>query len=113
MNAIVHHILDEEDPYGIIARYKKLMPPGSYLLLTHFSNSSPEARGLEQVLRAAARSPGSSMAWTSSSPASSTCRTGTPTSRCRGRLTSPACCTSAPLRASRRTGMSEVATDAT
>ena len=50
MNAIIHHILDEEDPYGIVARYKKLMPSGSYLLLTHFSNSSPEARGLEQVL---------------------------------------------------------------
>jgi S-adenosyl methyltransferase len=41
---------DEEDPYGIVARYKKLMPSGSYLLPTHFSNSSPQARGLEQVL---------------------------------------------------------------
>jgi S-adenosyl methyltransferase len=41
---------DEEDPYGIVARYEKLMPSGSYLLLTHFSNPSPEARGLEQVL---------------------------------------------------------------
>jgi S-adenosyl methyltransferase len=50
MNAIIHHILDEEDPYDIVARYKKLMPSGSYLLLTHFSNSSPEARGLERVL---------------------------------------------------------------
>jgi hypothetical protein len=50
MNAIVHHILDEEDPYGIVARYKGTMPSCSYLLLTHFSNSSPEARGLEQVL---------------------------------------------------------------
>jgi hypothetical protein len=50
MNAIVHHILDEEDPYGIVARYQELMPSGSYLLLTHFSNSSPEARGLEEVL---------------------------------------------------------------
>ena len=50
MNAIIHHILDDEDPYGIVNRYKELMPSGSYLLLTHFSNSSPEARGLEQVL---------------------------------------------------------------
>jgi S-adenosyl methyltransferase len=50
MNAIIHHILDEEDPYDIVARYKKLMPSGSYLLLTHFSNSSPEARELERVL---------------------------------------------------------------
>lgn len=37
-------------------------------------------------------------------PASSTCPTGTPTSRCRDRLTSPACCNSVALRASRRTG---------
>jgi hypothetical protein len=50
LNAVVHHVLDEEDPYGIVDRYKQLMPPGSYLLLTHFSSSSPEARALEQVL---------------------------------------------------------------
>lgn len=50
MNAIVHHILDEEDPYDIVGRYKNMMPSGSYLLLTHFSNSSPEASGLESVL---------------------------------------------------------------
>jgi len=50
MAAIVHHILDEEDPYDIVARYTRLIPSGSYLLLTHFSNSSPEARGLEEVM---------------------------------------------------------------
>jgi len=50
MAAIVHHILDEEDPYDIVVRYMRLMPSGSYLLLTHFSNSSPEARGLEEVM---------------------------------------------------------------
>jgi len=50
MAAIVHHILDEEDPYDLVARYTSLLPSGSYLLLTHFSNSSPEARGLEEVL---------------------------------------------------------------
>jgi hypothetical protein len=50
MAAIVHHILDEEDPYDIVARYTRLLPSGSYLLLTHFSNSSPEARGLEEVM---------------------------------------------------------------
>jgi hypothetical protein len=50
MNAVIHHVLDEEDPAGIIARYKDLMAPGSFLLLTHFSNSSAEARALESVL---------------------------------------------------------------
>jgi len=50
LNAVIHHVLDEEDPYGILDRYKQLLPSGSYLLLTHFSSSSPEARALEQVL---------------------------------------------------------------
>jgi S-adenosyl methyltransferase len=50
LNAVIHHVLDEEDPYGILDRYKRFLPPGSYLLLTHFSSSSPEARALEQVL---------------------------------------------------------------
>ena len=50
LNAVIHHVLDEEDPYGIVTRYKELLPSGSYLLLTHFSNSSEEARALEQVL---------------------------------------------------------------
>ena len=50
LNAVIHHVLDEEDPNGILGRYKQLLPSGSYLLLTHFSSSSPEARALEQVL---------------------------------------------------------------
>jgi hypothetical protein len=50
LNAVIHHVLNEEDPYAIISRYKELLAPGSYLLLTHFSNSSAEARALEQIL---------------------------------------------------------------
>jgi SAM-dependent methyltransferase len=50
MNAVIHHVLDEEDPQGIIDAYKQRIAPGSYLLLTHFSSSSPEARELEAVL---------------------------------------------------------------
>ncbi|HEY6279403.1 MAG TPA: SAM-dependent methyltransferase [Streptosporangiaceae bacterium] len=50
MNAVIHHVPDEEDPRGIIDTYKQRIAPGSYLLLTHFSNSSPEARALEAVL---------------------------------------------------------------
>jgi len=42
--------LDEENPYAVVGRYKELLVPGSYLLLTHFSSSSAEARALEQVL---------------------------------------------------------------
>ena len=51
LNAVVHHVLDEEDPYGIVARLKEALAPGSYLQLTHFSDSSPEARANERVLR--------------------------------------------------------------
>lgn len=50
LNAVIHHVLDAEKPYDAVARYKELLAPGSYLLLTHFSNYSEEARGLEQVL---------------------------------------------------------------
>jgi hypothetical protein len=51
LNAVIHHVLDEEDPYGIVARYKEAAVPGSYLQLTHFCNSSAEARANERVLR--------------------------------------------------------------
>ena len=51
LNAVIHHILDEEDPYGIVERYKEVLAPGSYLQLTHFSDSSPQAMANEQVLR--------------------------------------------------------------
>jgi hypothetical protein len=51
LNAVIHHVLDEEDPYGIVDRYKQVLAPGSYLQLTHFSDSSPEAMANEHVLR--------------------------------------------------------------
>lgn len=50
LNAVIHHLLDDEDPYGIVERYKQALAPGSYMQLTHFSNSSPEAMANEQVL---------------------------------------------------------------
>ncbi len=51
LNAVIHHVLDEEDPYGIVSRYKEALVPGSYMQLTHFCDASPEARANEQVLR--------------------------------------------------------------
>lgn len=50
LNAVVQHVLDEEDPHGIIDDYKAQLSPGSYLLMTHFCSSTPEAKGLESVL---------------------------------------------------------------
>lgn len=51
LNAVIHHVLDEEDPYGIVDHYKQVLPPGSYMQLTHFCDSSLQARANEQVLR--------------------------------------------------------------
>jgi hypothetical protein len=34
LNAVIHHVLDAENPHGAVARYKELLVPGSYLLLT-------------------------------------------------------------------------------
>jgi S-adenosyl methyltransferase len=35
MVGIAHFITDEEDPYGIVARFKEAMVPGSYLAICH------------------------------------------------------------------------------
>jgi SAM-dependent methyltransferase len=48
--AIVHHLLDEEDPLGVVNAYKDRLAPGSHLFISHFSNAFPEARALEEVL---------------------------------------------------------------
>jgi hypothetical protein len=51
LNAVIHHVLDEEDPYSIVATLKDALAPGSYMQLTHFSDESPEAKANEGVLR--------------------------------------------------------------
>jgi hypothetical protein len=51
LNAVIHHVLDEEDPYRIVDRYKQAMASGSYLQLTHFCDESPEARANAAVLK--------------------------------------------------------------
>lgn len=39
LGALLHFVLDREDPYGIVERYKRALAPGSLLILTH---SSPD-----------------------------------------------------------------------
>ena len=51
LNAVIHHILDEEDPYGVLAAYKAAVVPGSYLQITHFCDAAPEAAEGVRVLR--------------------------------------------------------------
>ncbi|UED85860.1 SAM-dependent methyltransferase [Streptomyces profundus] len=50
MVAVLHHLLDEEDPAGMVETYKARLAPGSHLFITHFCNSFPEARTLQNVL---------------------------------------------------------------
>ena len=49
---ILHHILDEEDPKGIVATLRAAVPPGSYFFITNFTrlSDSRESEELEQVL---------------------------------------------------------------
>ncbi|WP_165986091.1 SAM-dependent methyltransferase [Streptomyces sp. YIM 98790] len=50
MLAVVHHILDEEDPAGLVKAYTDRLAPGSHLFLSHFCNSIPDAKELEENL---------------------------------------------------------------
>jgi hypothetical protein len=47
---VIHHLGDDENPNGIVATYVDAMAPGSYLFLTHFCASSPDALALEDAL---------------------------------------------------------------
>jgi len=53
LNAVIHHLLDEEDPNGIVDAYKMALASGSCMQLTHFCDESPEARRNADVLRKA------------------------------------------------------------
>ncbi|RSN02896.1 methyltransferase [Nonomuraea sp. WAC 01424] len=44
MVGVLHFVMDAEDPYGIVAAFRKHMVPGSHLVLSHaMAESSPEA----------------------------------------------------------------------
>jgi SAM-dependent methyltransferase len=49
---ILHHLQDEEDPHGIVARLREAVVPGSYFFITNFTRlgDTPEAAELERVL---------------------------------------------------------------
>jgi hypothetical protein len=51
LNAVIHHVLDSEDPYAIVESYKRALSSGSYLQLTHFCDESPESRANAEVLK--------------------------------------------------------------
>ena len=51
LNAVIHHVLDTEDPHGIVDEYKRVLASGSYMQLTHFCDESPEAHASAAVLK--------------------------------------------------------------
>jgi hypothetical protein len=42
MLAILHHISDQDDPAGIVARFREAAAPGSYLAISSFRMPGPE-----------------------------------------------------------------------
>jgi len=49
MVAVLHVVLDEEDPAGIVARLRDAMAPGSYLVISHLTSTGQPPEGLERV----------------------------------------------------------------
>jgi hypothetical protein len=50
LNGVIHHLGDDDDPYGAVTKLTSALAPGSYLQLTHFSTAAPAAAALERVL---------------------------------------------------------------
>ncbi|WP_405497061.1 SAM-dependent methyltransferase [Nocardia sp. NBC_00511] len=46
---MLHHLHDNDDPGGIVRAYMDAVVPGSHLFITHFCDSDPEARALEDT----------------------------------------------------------------
>ncbi|WP_433279377.1 SAM-dependent methyltransferase [Pseudonocardia xinjiangensis] len=48
ISAILHHLSDEEDPFGAVAEVRARLSPGSHLLVSHFLDEDPRCRDLER-----------------------------------------------------------------
>jgi SAM-dependent methyltransferase len=53
--ASLHHVLDEDDPAGIVARYLRALAPGSYLVLSHATDEFAPDRMRQNSEEAAQR----------------------------------------------------------
>jgi hypothetical protein len=47
--AVLHFIMDDEDPVGIVDRLKQVMVPGSYLVVSHGTSDIDPERAAEAV----------------------------------------------------------------
>ncbi|MEU4311755.1 SAM-dependent methyltransferase [Nocardia sp. NPDC024068] len=48
---LLHHVDDELDPAAIMRKYVELLPPGSYLAISHFYDPGPEHAELHALAR--------------------------------------------------------------
>ncbi|WP_059005687.1 SAM-dependent methyltransferase [Streptomyces specialis] len=46
---MLHHLHDDEDPAGLVDAYMSAVPPGSHLVVTHFCDTGPDARELQET----------------------------------------------------------------
>ena len=52
MVALLHFVPDDQDPPGILARYRSLLAPGSYLVVSHASTEgSPDRAPVQELYR--------------------------------------------------------------
>jgi hypothetical protein len=52
MTGVVHFVSDEQDPWGLIARYVGSLVPGSYLALTHLTDDHKPPHAVSEFCRA-------------------------------------------------------------
>jgi S-adenosyl methyltransferase len=48
-SGILHHVSDEDDPFGAAAEVRARLSPGSFLLVSHFLDEEPRAKDLERA----------------------------------------------------------------
>lgn len=56
MVAVMHFVPDEDDPEGVIQRYREVMAPGSYLVLSHGTPDTSDTEIAEQSMELYRRS---------------------------------------------------------
>ncbi|MFQ6228152.1 SAM-dependent methyltransferase [Nocardia sp. NPDC002869] len=51
LGAVLHHLADDHDPAGIVARYIDLLPAGSYVAITHYCDPGQARPELHKLAR--------------------------------------------------------------
>ncbi|HUN31078.1 MAG TPA: SAM-dependent methyltransferase [Trebonia sp.] len=49
MIAVLHFITDEEDPWGLVTRYRSYLPPGSHLAIAHATSEDRPAEAVQKM----------------------------------------------------------------